>query len=317
MQSLNKEEGRRAHEQSYTLLCIDDESVNLKVLASIFKDHYNVVACKSAKQGFQLALQENPDIILLDVLMPEENGFELMAKLKKHPQLASIPVIFITGLQEVEDEEKALMLGACDYIQKPFNYSIVRARVNTHLEIIRQRNLLQRFALFDSLTELPNRRKWLQDSTESWLTAQHAQTAMVYGIIDVDHFKKYNDHYGHQQGDVVLRKIAQTIKRNLYHYNGAIFRCGGEEFYFYFPVVLNCKASTVLAVCLNSITELAIEHLAVNTIGHVSVSIGAIQVIPHKNTSIEQIMQQADERLYLVKKDTRNAFNLLELDQSN
>jgi diguanylate cyclase (GGDEF)-like protein len=317
MQSLDKEEGRRAHEKSYTLLCIDDESINLKVLASIFKDHYNVVACKSAKQGFQLALQENPDIILLDVLMPEESGFELIVKLKKHPQLASISVIFITGLQDAEDEEKGLMLGACDYIQKPFNYSIVKARINTHVEIIRQRNLLKKFALFDSLTELPNRRKWLQDSTESWLTAQHAQRTMVYGIIDVDHFKKYNDHYGHQQGDVVLRKIAQTIKRNLYHYNGAIFRCGGEEFYFYFPVVMNCKASTVLAICLNSITELAIEHLVVNTIGHVSVSIGAIQVIPHKNTSVEQIMQQADERLYLVKKDTRNAFNLLELDRNN
>ncbi|TWX74197.1 diguanylate cyclase domain-containing protein [Colwellia sp. C1TZA3] len=316
MQSLNKEERRRAHEQSYTLLCIDDESINLKVLASIFKDHYNVVACKSAKQGFQLALQENPDIILLDVLMPEENGFELMEKLKKHPKLTSIPVIFITGLQEVEDEEKGLMLGACDYIQKPFNYSIVRARVNTHLEIIRQNNLLKNIALFDSLTELPNRRKWLQDSNESWLCARQTRSAMVYGIIDVDHFKKYNDHYGHPQGDVVLRKIAQTIKRNLYDYNGAVFRCGGEEFHFYFPVVTSCTASTVLSICLNSITELAIEHHAVDTGCHVSVSIGAIQVIPHNNLTVDQVMQQADERLYLVKKDHRNAFSLLDLEQN-
>ncbi|MBA6389978.1 diguanylate cyclase [Colwellia sp. BRX10-3] len=317
MQPFNWEERRRADEQSYTILCIDDESVNLKVLASIFKDHYNVVACKSAKQGFQHALQESPDIILLDVLMPEENGFELMEKLKKHPKLAHIPVIFITGLQDAEDEEKGLMLGACDYIQKPFNYSIVRARVNTHLEIIRQRNLLKMFALFDSLTELPNRRKWQQDSIDSWLSAKAKQSAMVYGIIDVDHFKKYNDHYGHQQGDVVLRKIANIIKRKLYDYNGAIFRCGGEEFYFYFPVKSNCTASTVLSVCLNSITELAIPHLAISTSCHVSVSIGAIQVIPNKNTSIEQIMQQADERLYKVKNDSRNAFSLLELDQNN
>jgi diguanylate cyclase (GGDEF)-like protein len=317
MQLFNKEERRRANEQSYTILCIDDESVNLKVLASIFKDHYNLVACKSAKQGFQLALQEKPDIILLDVLMPEENGFELMEKLKQHPKLAHIPVIFITGLQDVEDEEKGLMLGACDYIQKPFNYSIVRARVDTHLEIIRQRNLLEKFALFDSLTELPNRRKWLQDSAEAWLLAKRKKSAMVYGIIDVDHFKKYNDYYGHQKGDVVLRKIAHTLKRSLYDFNGAVFRCGGEEFYFYFPVVSNCNASTVLSACHNSITDLAIPHHAINKSCHVSVSIGAIQVIPDENTSIDQVMQQADERLYLVKKDSRNAYSLLELDRNN
>ena len=90
MQPFTKDERRRASEKDYTILCIDDESVNLKVLASIFKDHYNVVACKSAKQGLQRAVQENPDIILLDILMPEENGFELMAKLKKHPKLSHI-----------------------------------------------------------------------------------------------------------------------------------------------------------------------------------------------------------------------------------
>ena len=111
MHSFTKEEQRRAGEQNYTILCIDDESVNLKVLASIFKDHYNIVVCKSAKQGFQLALHESPDIILLDVLMPEENGFELMEKLKQHPKLTDIPVIFITGLQDAEDEEKGLMLS--------------------------------------------------------------------------------------------------------------------------------------------------------------------------------------------------------------
>jgi len=317
MQPFKKEEHRRGSEQNYTILCIDDESVNLKVLASIFKDHFNVVACKSAKQGLLYALQENPDIILLDVLMPEENGFELMEKLKQHPKLSSIPVIFITGLQNAEDEEKGLIMGACDYIQKPFNYGIVRARVNTQLEIIRQRNLLEKFALFDSLTELPNRRKWQQDSAEYWLSAKTNQSPVVLGIIDVDHFKKYNDHYGHQQGDLILRRIAHTIRRTLYNYDGAIFRCGGEEFYFYFPIEKNATASTVLSACLHSVTELAIPHQAIHANCHVSVSIGAIQLIPNEQTSIEQIMQQADERLYSVKNSTRNAISLQELKQYN
>lgn len=314
MHSFSKEENRRVGEQNYTILCIDDESVNLKVLASIFKDHYNVVVSKSARQGFERALQENPDIILLDVLMPEENGFELMEKLKQHPKLANIPVIFITGLQDAEDEEKGLMMGACDYIQKPFNYGIVRARVNTHLEIVRQRNLLQKFALFDSLTELPNRRKWQQDSVDYWISSKNAKSPMVYGIIDVDHFKKYNDHYGHQQGDVVLRKIANGIRRTLFEYGGAIFRCGGEEFYFYFPVQQQSCADEILTKCLTNTQELAIPHHAISQNSYVSVSIGAIQLIPNDKLSVEQIMQQADERLYMVKNSTRNAVSLLDLN---
>lgn len=316
MQPFNKEERRRTSEKHYTILCIDDESVNLKVLASIFKDHYNVVVCKNAKQGFQHALQESPDIILLDVLMPDENGFELMEKLKKHPKLSNIPVIFITGLQDVEDEEKGLMMGACDYIQKPFNYGIVRARVNTHLEIIRQRNLLEKFALFDSLTELPNRRKWQQDSVNHWRSAIETKNPVVYGIIDVDNFKKYNDHYGHQQGDLALRKVAHIIRRSLYHFGGAIYRCGGEEFYFYFSLGNDYKASNILTACLNSVTELAIPHEAIDSNSCVSVSIGAVEVIPNEKTSIEQIMQQADEQLYLIKKGSRNAVSLLELAQT-
>lgn len=314
MHSFSKEENRRVGEQNYTILCIDDESVNLKVLASIFKDHYNVVVSKNAKQGFERALDVKPDIILLDVLMPEVNGFELMEKLKQHPELTNIPVIFITGLQDAEDEEKGLMMGACDYIQKPFNYGIVRARVNTHLEIVRQRNLLQKFALFDSLTELPNRRKWQQDSVDYWLSSKNAKSPMVYGIIDVDHFKKYNDHYGHQQGDVVLRKIANSVRRTLFEYGGAIFRCGGEEFYFYLPIQQRFCAKKVLSACLKNIEALAIPHHAINLSSYVSVSIGAIQVIPNEKLSVEEIMQQADERLYMVKNSTRNAVSFLDLN---
>jgi diguanylate cyclase (GGDEF)-like protein len=314
MHSFTKEEKRRAGEQNCTILCIDDESVNLKVLASIFKDHFNVIVCKNAKQGFQRALKESPDIILLDILMPEENGFELIEKLKQHPKLTDVPVIFITGLQDAEDEEKGLLLGACDYIHKPFNYGIVRARVNTQLEIVRQRKLLQKFALFDSLTELPNRRKWQQDSVDYWHSSKNAQSAMIYGIIDVDHFKKYNDHYGHQQGDVVLRKIASTIRRTLFEYGGAVFRCGGEEFYFYFPSNPSHSAEITLSACLNSVKNLAIPHHAISINNRISVSIGAVQLVPNEQTSVEQVMQQADEKLYLVKNTTRNAFSFLDLN---
>jgi len=228
MTSYSDSQQRRIVDKTFTILCIDDEAVNLKILASIFKEHYKIVACKSANQGLAKAIEIVPDLILLDVLMPDQNGFELITLLKQHPALKHVPVIFITGLQSAEDEERGLTLGACDYIQKPFNYGIVRARVNTHLEILRQRRLLEKFANFDSLTELPNRRKWEADIAANWRFSMEQNKAIVCGIVDIDYFKQYNDAYGHQQGDIVLRKVSNAIKRVLFDYHGNIYRCGGE-----------------------------------------------------------------------------------------
>jgi len=307
---------RRATDKTATILCIDDESVNLKVLASIFKNDYRIVVGKNAKQGLAKAIEIVPDLILLDVIMPEESGFELIAKLKQSAELKHIPVIFITGLQSAIDEEKGLTLGACDYIHKPFNYGIVRARVNTQLEIIRQRKLLEKYANFDSLTELPNRRKWQQDSEEGWLIGQKTQTPMTFGILDVDCFKKYNDRYGHQQGDIVLRRIAQTINRVLFSHNGRIYRCGGEEFYFY----LNhdhphSDIHYVLDECIASIMNLNIEHKDSLIADIITVSIGAVRVTPNDNISIEDVMECADQQLYHIKKSTRNGARFAELSQ--
>lgn len=306
---------RRAVDKHFTLLCIDDESVNLKILASIFKEHYKVVACKSAQQGLKIALDIIPDLILLDVLMPEENGFELIKKLKLDAKTQHIPVIFITGLQSAEDEEKGLTLGACDYIQKPFNYGIVRARVNTHLEIIRQRELLERFALFDSLTELPNRRKWEKDIKEQWLFAIESKQALVIGIADVDCFKLYNDTYGHQMGDIVLRKVANALRRVLYDYHGDIYRCGGEEFYFYLPVQEKYNIQEILAECIEQVLQLNIQHTTSVACTKISVSIGAVQVSPTYNTKIETVIKKADDKLYKVKNSTRNAVAFKVLEQ--
>lgn len=301
------EHHRRAIDKQFTLLCIDDESVNLKILASIFNEHYKVVACKSAKQGLQKALEIQPDLILLDVLMPEESGFELISKIKSESTLAQIPVIFITGLQSAEDEEKGLTLGACDYIQKPFNHGIVRARVNSQLEIIRQRKLLERFAHFDSLTELPNRRKWEKDIHEQWLFTQEAGSSILVGIADVDYFKRYNDTYGHQMGDIVLRKVANAIRRVLFDNHGDIYRCGGEEFYFYLPVNQHTHVEEILTECLEQVHSLEIQHSTSSAAKTVSVSIGAVNVFPSKHLSVDMAIKAADEKLYQVKNSTRNA----------
>ncbi|WP_286234271.1 GGDEF domain-containing response regulator [Thalassotalea sediminis] len=304
---------RRASDKQFTLLCIDDESANLKILASIFKDTYKVVVCKQPKKAMSMIEDIMPDLILLDVVMPELNGFELYEQLKQQPILNNIPVIFITGLQSAADEEKGLVLGACDYIQKPFNYGIVRVRVNTHMEIIRQRKLLESLANIDSLTELPNRRKWQEDSANQWNFAKANCKKMVLGIVDIDFFKKYNDAYGHQQGDIVLRKVANAIRRVLFDHGGAIYRCGGEEFYFYIPIEKNMDAETILAQCLESVSALEIQHQASITSSILTASIGAVEILANEDYSVEQLLSIADEQLYQVKNTTRNAVHYIRI----
>ncbi len=305
---------RRASDKKFKILCIDDESANLKILSTLFKDNYQVIACKQASEGVEKALSSQPDLILLDVIMPGVSGFELITQLKGHSDLKQIPVIFITGLQSPEDEEKGLKLGACDYIHKPFNPSIVMARVNTHLEIVRQRNLLERFANFDILTELPNRRKWEQDSADLAKSLSHTGSKLVVGIADIDFFKLYNDSYGHQQGDIALRKVASALARSLFDYHGHVYRCGGEEFYFYFPENQPLPIEDILDNCLETVRDLEIKHKSSLVDNKITVSIGAIKCQVTGEQDIKEGIGQADKLLYRMKQTGRNNFDYQALE---
>ncbi|EPJ49666.1 MAG: hypothetical protein OFPI_23400 [Osedax symbiont Rs2] len=297
---------RRAVEKKYSILCIDDESTNLKVLSSLLKDDYRLILAKSAAQGMKKTLELMPDLIILDVVMPQMSGFEMIEVLKNNPATTHIPVIFITGLQSVENEEKGLLLGGCDYIHKPFHHSIIRARVKNQIEIVRQRNLLEHIANIDSLTELNNRRKWVQDTDNLWLTSQLNNVPMVFGILDIDHFKSYNDSYGHQQGDIALRKISHALKRAMFEQHGKIYRCGGEEFYFYLPATSK-EVQQILDHYISVVNELNIEHLHSRPAPRITVSIGAVKLVPSSDINLLMVMEQADKLLYQVKRGSRNA----------
>lgn len=308
---------RRLTDKLFTILCIDDDSANLKILASIFKNDYKIIICKTAEQGLNKAIEIEPDLILLDVIMPGVTGFDLIKKLKSHPNLARIPVIFLTGQQSLFDEEKGLSLGACDYIQKPFSYNIVRARVNTHLEIVRQRKLLEKFAHFDSLTELPNRRKWDCDLAENWQLATINKKVITLGIADIDFFKNYNDLYGHQLGDIALRKVAHALKRVLFDYHGQIYRCGGEEFYFYLPEAKPTAVNAMLQECLASVASLEITHQNSSAAKVISVSLGAVITTPGNSVSLEKVINHADKMLYKIKNTTRNGASFMTLNDTD
>jgi diguanylate cyclase (GGDEF)-like protein len=283
-----------------SILCIDDEKDNLSVLSLLLNDQYRIYTADSAKKGFECIQHELPDLILLDIIMPEVDGFEMLKRLKERTETKDIPVIFITGLQSNLDEEKGLMLGACDYISKPFHCNIVKARIENQLSQVKQQKMMSELALVDSLTELPNRRKWQVESELLWYRALRNQSQLVVGMIDVDSFKLFNDHYGHLAGDQVLHEIGLRLKAALSEFDGEVYRFGGEEFTF-IAIYNNDSFLNELNQLNEKIKQLNIPHALSRSAEVVTISVGAILVDVAESIVFDDVFHQADKLMYKAK----------------
>lgn len=191
--------------EKQTLLVVDDYISNLDAMSALFKFKYRVVVRDNAKDAINFAINNDVDLILLDVDMPVINGYDACAVLKANTMTAHIPIIFVTAASSPEDEEKGLGLGAVDYVVKPVNVAILRARVGNHMELIRYRKKLEVLSCVDGLTGVSNRRQL------DAMLSQHYASAIRFGhcltllMIDIDNFKAFNDIYGHRKGDECLR----------------------------------------------------------------------------------------------------------------
>ena len=194
------------------ILVVDDSPDNLQVLAAVLKQDFKVKVAINGERALALATApEPPDLILLDVMMPGMDGYEVCTRLKQNPATARIPVLFVSSRDDEEDEAHGLSLGAIDYIVKPIRPSIVQARVRNHIELKRSRDLLERLTLQDHLTGIGNRRCFDDALDLEWQRAARAQAPLSLIAIDIDHFKAYNDHYGHPGGDQCLVQVARTL----------------------------------------------------------------------------------------------------------
>lgn len=182
------------------ILVVDDEASNIMLINNIFGDKYKVLFAMDGKKALDIAIAENPEVILLDVMMPEMDGYEVFKQIKKNRLINDIPVIFITGLGDAEAETRGLELGAMDYISKPFNPAVVKVRVHNQIEFKRARDKLKHIAITDGLTGLNNRGRF--DELLEYEFLRHQRTRKELGLIlmDIDHFKNFNDHYGHTSG---------------------------------------------------------------------------------------------------------------------
>ncbi|BBK37113.1 hypothetical protein STAQ_21910 [Allostella sp. ATCC 35155] len=293
-------------ENKPTVLIVDDVSVNLALMSAILENDCRTICSDDSAQVLSLALEHQPDLILLDIMMPGMNGFEVCERLKANPSTSRIPVIFLTSLTEEEDEERGLSLGAIDYITKPFSVPVVRARVRNHLEMQRQRDILERLSSIDGLTGISNRRAFDQALEREWLRALRHESPLSLLLIDVDLFKQFNDGYGHIAGDDCLKLIARTVADQAGRTADLVARYGGEEFACILPDTCRGGAIRVAEKIRQAVAALHIPHAFSSVANEVTVSIGGATTHPSKRIDLAEMVQRADAQLYESKNSGRN-----------
>ncbi|MGB4660093.1 MAG: response regulator, partial [Mobilitalea sp.] len=195
-----------------SILLVDDEPINLMLLEKALETEYNIRIASSGKEAIASATENPPDIILLDIMMPEMDGYEVCLRLREIPETKEVPIIFLTALEGEKNEEYAFQLGVVDYITKPFSILSIMGRIKNQIEIKRNRDLERENTYIDELTQIANRRKYNETILVEWNKAKAAEEYLSVLMIDFDLFKKYNDYYGHLKGDECLVKIAHKIK---------------------------------------------------------------------------------------------------------
>ncbi len=296
----------RVEDDRPTVLVVDDAAMNINLLNEILSTDYRVLFATSGAEALTVASRSTPDIVLLDIMMPEMNGYEVCRRFKEDEVLMDIPVIFITALDQVENETHGFKLGAVDYITRPFNPNSVKVRVKTHLQLKRQREMLARLSHVDGLTGIPNRRELDEYLEREWRRALRAGKPLSALMIDVDFFKRYNDLYGHLPGDDCLIKVAAAIQRALSRPGDLAVRYGGEEFVCILPDTDRKGALRPAQKILEEVQSLKIKHEDSDAYEFVTVSIGVASMIPDKETEPSELIRKADAALYVAKTGGRN-----------
>lgn len=293
--------------EKQTVLIVDDAKTNITILAELLKQDYQVRAATNGEKALEIAFSDNPpDLILLDIVMPNMDGYEVCRRLKATEKTKGIPVIFITGKESEEDEIKGFEMGASDYITKPFNSTVVKARVNTQAELKRNRDYMERISYLDGLTGIANRRKFDEFLDQSWNFAMRQSLPIALIMIDIDLFKTYNDHYGHPKGDACVKQIAQALATSLVRKTDLVARYGGEEFVCVLPGVELESAVITAEKLRQSVLSLQIPHAHSSVSDFVTISLGAAAIIPPMNAPFSLLIHAADTALYISKETGRN-----------
>ena len=288
------------------VLVVDDQPINIKVVHQIFNGIHQVLMATSGEQAIELCLKSPPDLILLDVVMPGIDGLETCRRLKQLEATRDIPIIFVTGGQHAEDENLCWEAGCVDFVSKPINALTLRNRVRAHLQLKQQADMLRELAFRDGLTSVANRRYFDERYETELRRAKRGATPLSLVMIDVDNFKRYNDHYGHQSGDDCLRAVALALKNQLNRPADILARYGGEEFVCILPETDIGGASQTAERLRLAVEQLAMPHAASDSGKVVTVSVGVASITAVADDAALRLLTLADQQLYLSKHGGRN-----------
>ena len=287
-----------------TILVVDDTETNIEILLDLLSPHYDIMAALDGVTALEIAQEENIDLILLDIMMPDMDGYQVCKKLKENRATKDIPIIFITAKMDEDSIEKAYDIGGTDYVTKPFKPKELLARVKTQLTM---QNLIEKLKLLsstDPMTKLYNRRYFNKISEHTFETAKRDKKDISIIMLDIDKFKNINDTYGHQVGDNAIIKLAEILLDNQ-RKSDITCRYGGEEFVLLLPNTSNTGA-TILANKIRACVEENIIKLNTKDELRFTVSIGVSQVDINNEINIESSLKRADDALYNAKCSGRN-----------
>lgn len=297
-----------------TILVVDDMTTTLLLIHDLLKDTYEVKIAKSGTKALEILESPNDiDLILLDIEMPDMNGYDVCKRIKNNETIKNIPIIFITGRTSQEDEEYGLNLGAIDYITKPFNKAIVKLRIKNYLNLKIKNDMLEKLSMYDGLTNIRNRRFFDETFEKTFSEIKRDKKSLAVLMIDIDFFKPYNDNYGHGQGDETLRKVAKALEKTIKRASDFVARYGGEEFVILLKDINKDGVEAVANNLLNAVRELKITHEFSKIENYVTISIGASFYNSNSDITKLELLLKADETLYSVKNSGRNNFAILEV----
>lgn len=289
------------------VLIVDDQQSSRLILTSLLEDLVECHTVSSAQEAYAFCAERLPDLILMDVMMPDIDGHQACQHLAKTPLTSQVPVIFVTASITDEQQEKCWAAGAVDFVEKPINATTLRNRVRSHLMYKLKTNLLEKLIYLDRLTGSYNRH-YMEDHLPGLVReSERMQSAISLVLLDIDYFKQFNDEYGHLEGDSCLWKVAKSIQESLKRPMDRLIRIGGEEFLVILP---HTEADGASEVCERIFLRLSQLRIAHKKSPHkvVTVSAGVTTLRPTSKDSIDSALLRADQGLYEAKGRGRNNF---------
>jgi len=297
--------------QDCNVLIVDDQTASRLIMTTLLEPLFTCHSVDSASKAIEFCRETPPDLVLMDVYMPDMDGHEACIILGNDSRTEDIPVVFVTASVSDEEQEKCWNAGGADFVQKPVNATTLINRVKFHLSSKLKTDLLEQLIYTDRLTGCFNRHYLEEHLPQMVKDAERENQALSVAIFDADLFKQFNDHYGHIKGDSCLWKIAKSLQESLLRPRDKLIRVGGEEFLILLPHTSEHGARTVCERILQTISHQYIEHSASPT-GYLTVSAGAATYHPNTDTSIDKALMDADKCLYHAKANGRNSYAFID-----